>query len=93
MEVITIQSEAFQRIIDKLDGISRKLDSQKPQQALKDTWLDIQEACFILKVSKRTLQYYRKDGVLPYSKIDGKIYFKAADIQKHLERNYRKIRR
>lgn len=93
MEVITIQSEAFRQIMDKLNGIDQKLESQKPKPALKDTWFDIQEACFILKVSKRTLQNYRKDRVLPYSKIDGKIYFKADDIQKHLERNYKKIRR
>jgi len=63
------------------------------EPSLKDTWLDIQEVCFLLKISKRTLQTYRDKGILPYSQVNGKIYFKAADIQKHLEKNYRKISR
>ena len=93
MEVITIQSEAFKVIMEKMDRIDKKLDSNVQQPALKDPWFDIQEACFILKISKRTLANYRKEGLLPYSKIDGKIYFKAADIQKLLEKNYKKLRR
>lgn len=93
MEVITIQSEAFKAIMEKMDRIDKKLDSNLKQPTLKDAWFDNQEACFILKVSKRTLQNYRKAGILPFSQIDGKIYYKATDIQKHLEKNYRRIRR
>lgn len=93
MEVITIQSEAFKVILEKMDRIDKKLDSNLKTPTLKDPWYDTQEACFILKVSKRTILTYRNQGKLPYSKIDGKIYFKEADIQKLLENHYKKLRR
>jgi excisionase family DNA binding protein len=93
MEVITFSSKAFQALIAKIDEIGHKLDEQNGGPALKDTWLDIQEVCFLLKISKRTLQTYRDKGVLPFSQVNGKIYFKASDIQKHLEYNYRKVNR
>jgi len=93
MEVITISTKAFQAIIDRIDQISHKLDTQNPQPVLNEVWIDIQEACFLLKISKRTLQKYRSEGMLPYSQINGKIYFKAKDIENHLENNYKKFRR
>ena len=93
MEVITISTEAFQAIIEKLDKINDRLDLQKPVPMLNDRWLDIQEACFLLRISKRTLQSYRDNGMLPFSQINGKIYFKAKDIENHLEKNYRKFTR
>ena len=90
MEVITIQSEAFQQIITKIDNISNEFVKQKKTQPLSDTWLDVQEACQLLKISKRTLQSYRDNGILPFSQIAGKIYFKATDIEKHLLSHYNK---
>ena len=93
MEVITITTEAFQAIIDKIDKINDRLDLQEPAPMLNDRWLDIQEACFLLRISKRTLQSYRDSGILPFSQINGKIYFKAKDIENHLEMNYRKFTR
>jgi hypothetical protein len=95
MEVITISSEAFQAIMDKIDHINDRLDNFTASKvpALNEEWLDIQQACFTLRISKRTLQSYRDEGILPFSQINGKIYFKASDIQKHLEKHYRKLKR
>ena len=75
MEVITITSQAFQAIIDKIDRINDRLDAEKPVTLLNERWMDIQEVCFLLRISKRTLQGYRDQGVLAFSQINGKIYF------------------
>ena len=88
MEIKFISEDAYIQLIKKLDDIKKDLQTKDVKSALKDIWLDIQEVCAILKVSKRTLQNYRDNNVLPYSQISGKIYFKAGDIQKHLENNY-----
>ena len=93
MEVITISSQAFQAIIDKIDRINDRLDAEKPVTLLNERWMDIQEVCFLLRISKRTLQGYRDQGILPFSQINGKIYFKAKDIEDHLQNNYRQIAR
>lgn len=88
MEIKFISQEAYIQLINKLDDIKEDLQTKDVKSPLKDIWLDIQEVCTILKISKRKLQNYRDNYILPYSQISGKIYFKAADIQKHLENNY-----
>jgi hypothetical protein len=63
-------------------------DAEQKKNPLKEKWLDIQNTCQLLKISKRTLQTYRDNGIISFSQILGKIYFKASDIDKHLETNY-----
>jgi hypothetical protein len=44
----------------------------------------------ILQISPRTLQNMRDTRLLPFSKVQGKIYYKNKDIESLLENNYRK---
>lgn len=88
MEVITIDSDAYRQIVDQINRIGQKIDNDNRKQPLTDVWLDVQETCQLLKVSKRTLQAYRDKHVLSYSQIAGKIYFKAEDIENHLKNHY-----
>jgi hypothetical protein len=61
---------------------------QTKPTSLNDTWMDGQEVMLLLKISKRTLQSMRDNGTLPFSRINGKFYYKAEDIQLMLESNY-----
>lgn len=88
MELITFESDAFKKIMDSINALSTSIDTNLRKQPLADVWLDIQETCQLLKVSKRTLQSYRDNSILPFSQIGGKIYFKAADIDHHLKKHY-----
>jgi hypothetical protein len=88
MEVITIDSDAYRQIIDQINRIGQKLDENNRKQPLSDVWLDIQEVCQLLKISKRTLQAYRDKGILSYSQVAGKIYFRAQDIENHLKNHF-----
>ena len=40
-----------------------------------------------LKVSRRTLQEYRNNGILSYYQIGGKILYRESDIEELLEKN------
>ncbi len=88
MQVITITTEAYQQLINKIDAIEGSIKRISKINPLEDTWFDIQEVCQLLKISIRTLQSYRDNKILHYSKIGGKIYFKASDIERHLEKHY-----
>lgn len=66
---------------------------QDKTRSLNDTWLDGQEVMIVLKISKRTLQSMRDNGTLPFSKINGKFYYKTDDIQLLLESNYSSSKR
>lgn len=90
METIEIMQEALRKIADKMDSLDKKFDDRKNTKQLSEPWFDIQEACQLLKISKRTLQSYRDNGILPFSQIGGKIYFRANDIEEHLNRHYNK---
>ena len=91
MEVITIQSQAFQEILNKLDSITKALHLKegKSNGKLSEKWLTLGQTCEALNISRRTLQAYRDDGVLSFSQHAGKIYFKASDIEAHLEKHYK----
>ncbi len=57
-------------------------------QKFNENWIDGQDVMLALHISKRTLQSLRDTGILPYSRINGKFYYKVADIEKLLESNY-----
>ena len=59
-------------------------------QKLTDEWLTKEEVMLILKISSRKLQTLRDNGSLPYSQIDGKIYYKTSDLVFLLDSNYNK---
>ena len=63
-------------------------DLKKP-----DKWLDAQDVCLALNISKRALQTYRDNGLIPYSNIGGKFFYKEVDIQQILEEGLIKKRK
>ena len=90
MHIMTVESEAFQKLVEKLDAISVKLNNHKETTPLSVIWVDNQDVCELLHISKRTLQHYRDSGKLPFSQIGAKIYYKASDIDAFLQSNYSK---
>jgi len=90
MKSILISEQEFNEIQRKLDSITESILNASAKNQLVEKWLDNAQVCIILKVSSRTLQNYRDNGILPFSQIGNKIYYKAEDIDKHLESGYLK---
>ncbi|MFC0425176.1 helix-turn-helix domain-containing protein [Chryseobacterium scophthalmum] len=53
-----------------------------------EIYLSGEDLCRLLHISKRTLQQYRDDKILPYVQVGGKIIYKESDIMTVLEKNY-----
>ena len=86
METITIESKAFQQLMAKIDRIDRFIiDSTKDNAEPDNLWLDNDTVCAYLKVSKRTLQRYRSNGVIAYSIIGRKTYYSVASVKELLK--------
>lgn len=87
MELILIEAGAYLELKRQLSTLSVQMaDFQKkiaPQN--REKRLDAQDVCMALGISKRSLQNYREKGLVPYSNIGGKFFYKEADIQKILE--------
>lgn len=86
--VVLTSSEDLQRLLDDTleDTLPRLLDdlSPPPDKPPKE-WLSNREAMAFLDLSKATLQRYRSDGVLPYSKLKGNIYYRREDLLQVLQ--------
>ncbi|MGU9937324.1 helix-turn-helix domain-containing protein [Elizabethkingia anophelis] len=55
-----------------------------------EIYLSGEQVCQMLHISKRTLQQYRDDGLIPFIKLERKILFRESDIVKVLEDNYQR---
>lgn len=66
----------------------RKYDSNKPSLDGERYYND-KELAVKLKVSRRSLQDYRNNGILPYIRVGGKILYRASDIERVLMDGYR----
>ncbi|MDR1582254.1 MAG: helix-turn-helix domain-containing protein [Prevotellaceae bacterium] len=92
-EVITKDNErvkTFFRSLDRmLDKIESAMTDYKPMLNGERFLTDVQVA-ERLKVSRRTLQEYRTEGKIPYIQFGGKTLYRESDIQKILDKNYRK---
>ena len=71
MEIICMEKQTFDELVVRLSLIEKKvigICSQTKDAGLKK-WMDNQEVCGILRISKRTLQVYREKGLLPFTRI------------------------
>lgn len=53
-----------------------------------ERFLDSRQVCCLLKIKERTLQEYRRKGLIGYYKLEGKVLHKQSDIEKMLRDNY-----
>jgi DNA-binding transcriptional MerR regulator len=59
-----------------------------PKQTPLEDWMDRQDVMQTLHISPRTLYTLRSNGILPFSRIGNKLYYKRSDIQQILQDNY-----
>ena len=90
MEIICIDRQTFEELRVRLCEFEERLTRVcRPDKDLGlKNWLDNQEVCEVLRISKKTLQVYRAKGILPFSRIKNKLFYKTEDIQRLLELNY-----
>ncbi len=85
-----MDSRVFDDIAGQVGTIEDKAERLHRNQAdlrLKK-WLDNNEVCQTLCITKRTLQTYRENGLLPFSRIRHKIFYKPEDVAKLLESSH-----
>ncbi len=72
-------------------AVEQAVSKRLPEVILKVTRkpiYNIDEACELLNVSRRHLQYLRDSQQLPYIQNGRKIYFRAEDLDKFFNANY-----
>ena len=85
MSRVLVLPEEVQMILDRLDNIESLLERQ---QGLKeDTFMDSQEFLQLCHISKRLGQHWRDTGVIPFSQIGSKIYYKMSDVKAMIDKH------
>lgn len=84
MRIINIEAGVFESMLDRFEAFAGRVDKLCGLGQDKDLadWLDNQDVCQIFGISKRTLQTYRDNGMLAYTRIGHKMYYKADDVQR-----------
>lgn len=90
MQLYTNQDsqELLQALNNALPYIEHVLKTHKPLFD-GERYLTSEELCSILNISRRTLQDYRNNGILPFIQLPGKVLFRESDIRKILEERFR----
>ena len=91
MEIVNIEASTFMEmnnILFKIEKQMKGLNFSKPELS---EWLDNQDVCILMNISDRKLLSLRQKGLIPFSRIDRKVYYKKEDIQKFIEKHNRKL--
>ena len=90
-EVITHKHEWLRGLFSELDRIAKDAamvaDENQPLLG-GEHYLTDRELSQRLKISRRTLQDYRNNGILPYRQLGGKILYRESDIERVLQSCY-----
>lgn len=84
-QFIAIDDEAFEQIMSKLDNLEKRLQPTKTETGIG--WLNNEQFCEALQISKRSAQNYRDQGLIPFSLVGGKVYYKVEHVHALLNAN------
>ncbi len=77
-----------EELLKRLDNLTLGLDENR--KLPNDPFFSNEEFMNLMSISVRTAQLWRDQGLISFSQISGKIYYRMSDIQKLLDDNYHK---
>ena len=89
MEVYILSKAQFSEITKRLDDLQQQLSNQSTTP-LKKPFMDNEEFLTLMGISKRTAQSWRDQGIISFSQVGNKIYYKTGDVDKLLAEHYNK---
>ena len=89
---LNMEADDMQVVLSALSGVSKRIkevaQTHKPLFG-GEHFLTGKEVCKQLCISPRTLQDYRDRRIISYTQFAGKILYKASDLERLLENNYK----
>ena len=84
MEVVSIERSTYEELLTSFNSFVSQMKAMAGRGTDKrlGEWLDNQDVCQILNISPRTLQTLRQNGILAYSQIEHKVYYKSEDVER-----------
>lgn len=88
MEITNMETRTYEAMMASFESFAGKIEVLCLNCGDKglQKWLDNQEVCRLLSISKRTLQTYRDTGILPFSQIGHKMFYRSEDVKQLFEK-------
>ena len=90
---LSMDADEMQVVLSTISSVSRRIkevaQTHKPLFG-GEHFLTGKEVCERLYISPRTLQDYRDRKIIPYTQFAGKILYKVLDLERLLEKNFKK---
>lgn len=84
MQAIIFSQDQFNELAKRMEEIHSAVT--KKQGTPAEAFIDNEEFLKLMKVSRRTGQTWRDDGIISFSQIGSKIYYRMSDVQKLLDK-------
>lgn len=83
MDIVIIERKTFDLLLESVKALTRKVDFllEKSKDRSLAKWMDSEDVCKALNLSKRSLQSLRDKDLLPCTQIGRKFYYKPADVE------------
>ena len=92
-EIVNRETPEMKELISGIREMTKRLkevaETHRPLFG-GEIYLTGREICERLFISPRTLQDYRDKGVIPYTQIAGKIFYRLSDLEKILSERYQR---
>ena len=91
MELSVLSTEELRKVAEESATLAAQLVIDKLPLSTDPSWEWISNSEYLRKrgITKTTAQRDRDNGVIPWSKIGGKIYYRRSDVEALLEKNLR----
>ena len=90
---LNMEVDDMQVVLSAINGVSKRIkevaQTHKPLFG-GEHFLTGKEVCERLYISPRTLQDYQDRKIIPYTQFAGKILYKVLDLERLLEKNFKK---
>ena len=89
MDIVIIERKTFDLLLESVKALGRKVDllMEKSKDRALAKWMDSEDVCKTLNLSKRSLQSLRDKDLLPCTQIGRKFYYRPADIENFILRS------
>ncbi len=85
--IVTTKTALTVAVAEAVERALRKTEPKEQPPGPGFGWITNVEAMRLLGLSKPTLQRYRADGLLPYSKVGSSVYYRLDDVEALLARH------
>jgi phosphoenolpyruvate carboxylase len=90
MKAKAIDEKAYEVMEKHFEAFVKEIEQLCKGLSMSKKWMNNQDVCMLLQISKRTLQHYRDNRVIPFSRLGNKCYYKASDIEQLLSKSKNK---